>query len=209
MSVILKQRTCRAVDGRAVPEGDPDSAFLVGPKGGKVSDETAIALGLVDGWIAGTEPKGGRPEGDKRDKSPKADKSGRRKAAQGTPLPEKKTKGEQLVVIIGGMIREVSEAGNRGGQVAADAVMVKLFTKDKLPDSRVLAARLEDNVSASERDEAWLEFQIANPDIDFSDPDAEESGEGEGSDASKSPEDGKESGDDDTGAGEAGNDDII
>ena len=52
MSVILKQRTCVTEDGKAVPDGHPDARFLVGPKGAKISDDKAEALGLVDGAFA-------------------------------------------------------------------------------------------------------------------------------------------------------------
>lgn len=56
MTVVLKQRTYKTKDGRACLVG-PDAAFLVGPVGARITDEQAVALGLVDGRVvvAGTE----------------------------------------------------------------------------------------------------------------------------------------------------------
>ncbi len=168
MSVILKQRTCRDDDWKALPDGHADATFLVGPEGGKISDETAIALGLVDGWLPESDgAKEAKKHHDKESKGPRPDKTGRRKARGGTPLAQPKEKPELLADAIGAMVAEVTAAGEEGGQNAADEVTQKLFTHDKKPDSRVLAARLEDNVSAAERDDAWEAYQLAHPEDFF------------------------------------------
>ncbi len=187
MSVILKQRTCRDDDMKALPDGHASATFLVGPEGGKISDETSIALGLVDGWLPDSDgAKEAKKHHDKESKGPRADKTGRRKARGGTPLAQPKEKSELLVDAIGSMIAEVKAAGEEGGTNAADEVTQKLFTHDKKPDSRVLAARLEDNVSAAERDEAWEAWGLANPDMLFAAA-ANQEGD-EGSDEENSPD---------------------
>ncbi len=207
MSVILKQRTCRDDNWKALPEGHGDATFLVGPEGGKISDETAIALGLVDGWLPDSDgAKEAKKHHDKESKGPRADKTGRRKPRGGTPLAKPKEKPELLADAIGSMVAEVTAAGEEGGQNAADEVMQKLFTHDKIPDSRVLAARLEDNVSAAERDEAWEAYQLAHPYFDWVDKDNRESS-GESGEANP-PEDGGEGGSDET-KDTSGPDDII
>ena len=94
--VTLKQRTYRTKDGKAVGHGDPGAAFLVGAEGGRVSDETAVSLGLINGQL----PKNASPEElegyEGRGKG--EDKTGRRSAAQGSPLsvpaPKKDGKGK-------------------------------------------------------------------------------------------------------------------
>ncbi len=207
MSVILKQRTCRGDDWKALPDGHTAATFLVGPEGGKISDETAIALGLVDGWLPDSDgAKEAKKHHDKESKAPRADKTGRRKPRGGTPVAKPKEKPVLLADAIGSMIAEVTAAGEAGGQNAADEVIQKLFTHDKKPDSRVLAARLEDNVSAAERDEAWEAYQAAHPEVDFSDKDNRE-GDGESGDE-KPPADGDDGGSDET-RDAAGADDII
>ena len=204
MSVILKQRTCRNDDWKALPDGHVDATFLVGPEGGKITDETAVALGLVDGWIEGSAgAKEAKKHHDKEAKGPRADKTGRRKAKGGSPLAKPKEKPELLADAIGAMMKEIENVRAEEGDNAADEVSKKLFTNDKLPDSRVLASRLEDNVSAAERDEAWLEFQLANPDMNFDDE--EESGGGEGSEKGGVENDMQEGSNDTT----EGGDDII
>lgn len=93
--VTLKQRTYRTKGGVAVGHGDTRAAFLVGPEGGKVSDETAVSLGLIDGGlpedasVEQLEYFEGRGRG--------GDKTGRRSAGQGRPLsvPKKKKDAEK------------------------------------------------------------------------------------------------------------------
>lgn len=88
--VTLKQRTYSTKAGKAVGHGNPNAAFLVGPEGGKVSDETAVSLGLINGGLpenaspAALEYYEGRGTG--------ADKTGRRSAGQGRPLSVPKPK---------------------------------------------------------------------------------------------------------------------
>ena len=92
--VTLKQRTYRTKEGKAVGHGDPGAAFLVGPEGGRVSDETAVSLGLVNGQL----PKNASPEELEgyEGRSKGEDRTGRRSAAQGRPVsvPAPKKDGE-------------------------------------------------------------------------------------------------------------------
>ncbi len=92
--VTLKQRTYSTKDGVAVGHGDPKAALLVGGEGGKVSDETAVSLGLINGALPENtsaeqlEFYEGRGRGE--------DKTGRRTAGQGRPLSvPKPKKGEE------------------------------------------------------------------------------------------------------------------
>ncbi len=92
--VTLKQRTYTTLEGKAVGHGNPNAAFLVGGEGGKVSDETAVSLGLINGALPENtsaeqlEFYEGRGRGE--------DKTGRRTAGQGRPLSvPKPKKGEE------------------------------------------------------------------------------------------------------------------
>ena len=65
----LERRTYLTADGkRAVDEGDPEAATLLGIEGDTLSDEQAKALGLVAG-------KAVKPAEDKAVKGPQAKKS--------------------------------------------------------------------------------------------------------------------------------------
>lgn len=48
----LAAKTWRTVDGRAVPDGDPEAAFLVGSAGKQIPMADAVALGLAPGATA-------------------------------------------------------------------------------------------------------------------------------------------------------------
>ena len=150
MTVSLKQRTYRTKDGNAVGEGDTKAAFLVGAEGAKITDETAVSLGLIDGHLRDSEAvtKERRDAYDK-EKNKGEDKSGRRKAATGRPVNSPKPKEERLA----GAIRKMVE------EVKADATKKEeLFNLEGIPDSQVLSTRLESKISKSERDVAWSKF---------------------------------------------------
>jgi len=76
MGVKLKQRTWKTADGRAVAEGDPDAAILVGNEGAMVTDEQAEAMGLVNGAVSS---KSQVPDEDKAYHGESEDKGARRK----------------------------------------------------------------------------------------------------------------------------------
>ena len=88
--VTLKQRTYSTKTGKAVGHGDVNAALLVGPEGGKVSDETAVSLGLIDGGL----PENASPEQLEyyEGRGRGGDKTGRRTAGQGRPLSVPKPK---------------------------------------------------------------------------------------------------------------------
>ena len=178
MSVLLKQRTYRTANkpdgslGFAVEHGHSQAAFLVGPEGSRVSNETAMSLGLVDGALPTKEQK------EKLDKSggPKNDKSGRegRKPQQGSPLTPPKDKSGKLQGAIRMMVAEAKEGGAK--------TMEALFTREGKPDTRILTARIQENVTGAERDEAWEAFQESEEgkrlaDIPPKDEEAKQSGE--------------------------------
>ena len=174
MSVTLKQRTYCDAEGRACAEG-PAARFLVGPEGARVSDETAISLGLVDGLLPDS-PKGKeRKERQDKSRGPQEDKTGRRTPNQGRPLgspaPKKVDRGARLKGILQAMVAEAKAGGKK--------VLEKLFTKEGKPDIRVISSRMEEQISGPERDEAWAEMESGAP------PDA--GGDGEGSDPKAPP----------------------
>ena len=169
MSVILKQRTFRTAEGQACAEGDKAAAFLIGPKGRKITDPTAISLGLIDGRLPTKEEK------EKQDKERKGyeDKSGRRTPAEGRPVgqpaPAKEGSGKSPentpTPSTGG---DASDAEKRENKIriamlamykeaveGGDKLRKKLFTDSGLPDSRIISGRLGEQVSADERDEIW------------------------------------------------------
>ena len=174
MSVTLKQRTYQDAEGRACGEGTA-ARFLVGPEGARVSDETAISLGLVDGLLPDS-PKGKerKERQDKEQKGPQEDKTGRRTPNQGrpvgTPAPKKGDRGVRLKEVIQAMVSEAKAGGKK--------VLAKLFTKDGKPDIRVISSRMEDQVSGPERDEAWAELESGAPPA---------GGDGEGGDPKSPP----------------------
>lgn len=158
MSVILKQRTYRDENGKAVEHGDPAARFLVGPEGAKVTDQQALELGLKDGAIkkkrkTQTQNKGGKPDQDKESKG-EDDKSADKTPDQGSPKPEdiasdSKRRSSAIKNIMMLMVKESKESGDAGKN---------LFTANKLPDTYVLSTRLEFQVSVKERDILWAEL---------------------------------------------------
>lgn len=155
MTVILKQRTYRDANGRACAEGLA-ARFLVGAEGARITDETAISLGLVDGFLADSpEGKERKARQDKNYKGPQEDKTGRRTPNQGRPVgvpaPKKEDRGSRLKGILLGMVSEAKAGGKK--------VLGKLFTHDGKPDIRVISSRMEEQISGVERDQAWAELE--------------------------------------------------
>ncbi len=170
MSVILKQRTFRTADGRACADGDKAAAFLIGPKGRKITDETAKSLGLISGRLPETKQEN---EWSDKERHRDGDKSGRRVPAQGRPIgepaPPKEgadkspentptpstggdtTEAEKRETEIKSIMLDMNKEAAEGG----DKLRKKLLTVDGLPDSRIISGRLGEQVSASERDEIW------------------------------------------------------
>lgn len=184
MTVELKQDTFTdsTRDGKVCGE-PPPTGFLVGRKGKRITDETAAALGLVNGYLPGSkEAKAFLKAQGKSYKAPRQDKSGRRTPAQGKPLGPETSKEDRLVGAIAAVMREVEEGG--------EEVRKALLTDKGIPDSRVLMGRIEQEVSAAERDAAWetyLAGQEAAPDASDAEPGS--GGEEEApSSASSSPE---------------------
>lgn len=180
MTVRLKQRTYVDKAGK-VSGTPPSSGSLIGPEGARISDETAVHYGLLDGYLPDSqEGKALRKQQDKERKGPKADKTGRRKAGKGQPLAEPKPPPEQepaaaestpnpepgpeptpeqpdKAAKLGKAIESMVAEAEAGGDPAYE----RLFTNDGKPDSRVLAARIEDSVTADERDAAWETCEAA------------------------------------------------
>lgn len=161
MSVILKQRTYRDVDGKAVEHGDVTARYLVGPAGAKVTDQQALELGLKDGAIkkkrkSPTPDKSVKPDQDKELKG-EDDKSPDKKTGQESS-PEKENVAKDpdkrkaaILKTIGEMVQDEEAKG--------DDEKSQLFTAKGLPDTYVISTRLQFNVSVIERDQLWKEFQ--------------------------------------------------
>ncbi len=170
MSVILKQRTAKTKEGRACLDTDLEARFIVGPKGGKITDETAKALGLINGKIPTKEQR------ERQDKEIKRheDKTGRTSPKPGReinpvdpnknkkeadPVPGKDANAEQVqdrTTRIKTIIYQMIEEAYKGGQ----KVREKLFTAGGSPDSRVISTRLGEQVSADDRDMIWEQIKI-------------------------------------------------
>ncbi len=188
MTVTLKQRTCMNDDGKAVPPGHPDSAFLVGPKGAKVTDAQANQLGLVDGALPDFDKI--KAEVDEsirlqREKDAKereehneklAIKEGRKLGRKEADKPEDKsvkqgenkdagkdeTKGDPIPLdarIKDCMVTMATEAS------ASSKAEEELFTTKGAPDSYVLSSRLQVTVTAPVRDRLWEEVLKADPSL--------------------------------------------
>lgn len=173
MSVTLKQRTYRDAEGRACAEGQA-ARFLVGPEGARVSDETAISLGLIDGWLPDSPTGKERKEHHDKSRGPQEDKTGRRTPNQGRPVgspaPKKEDRGARLKEVIRAMVSEAESGGKKTRK--------KLFTSEGKPDIRVISSRMEEQISGVERDEAWAELESGEPHA---------GGDGEGSDPKAPP----------------------
>lgn len=147
MTVTLKQRTWRDLAGNAVGE-PPPTGFLIGPEGGRITDATAVSLGLVDGFLP--ESKEGKERADKMVRQ-KEDKTGRigRQPAQGQPMGGHATPNRPEK--IADLMRKMQVEADEGG----DEVRTKLFTADGRPDLRVLSGRFGDSIKGPERDAMW------------------------------------------------------
>lgn len=184
MPVRLKQRTYRTVDwmprcADAHGKVPTDAAFLVGPEGATIDDETAKALGLVDGGMPQVKEGGDGVE----DKGPRQrmDKSGRKKPKEGRDIrkPPEEDEGEDGVdsaesptvdfasvtddpreqAILNVMADMMAEA-----EAGDDEASARLLTTDGAPDSRVLSGRVPEDVgdvSAAERDRLFALYRKA------------------------------------------------
>lgn len=149
MSATLKQRTWMAEGGRAVHEGHPDARFLVGPAGSSVSTETALSLGLIDGAISDAP------------QPPRIDQVSE-KTTPHVPIdmkrPDPDSIESRLQATMGEMIIEA--------EVGGDIEREKLFTSSGKPDARVLSGRLETEITAAVRDQAWAVYQANDAILD-------------------------------------------
>ncbi len=146
MTVTLKQRTWRTEDGKAVPDGHPLAAILVGPPGAKVTDEQARALGLKDGDL----PKGsaaGPVEGFKP--VPRAAVQNAAEAKAAAPV------GDERTVKIKETMRDMAAEAK-----ADESKESELFTAAGKPDANVLSSRAGTAVKAPERNLLWDEVQF-------------------------------------------------
>lgn len=150
MSVILKQRTYRDENGKAVEHGDVTARFLVGPAGAKVTDQQALELGLKDGAIrkkrkSPAQDKSVKPDQDKESKGEDDKSSDGGTPDQSPPTDESVANDpdKRSTAIIKTM-KAMVEEGDK-----------KLFTAKGLPDTYVLSTRLEFQVTMNERDDLW------------------------------------------------------
>ena len=149
MAVILKQRTLKTAEGLACFEDDPEGAFLIGPKGAKVSAETAKALGLINGRVPTAADK--KPTAKEREKAV-VDKTGRRVVnTGGTPLTSTKLSNEAIKAEMNKMLDE-AELGGIG-------VWNELLTTDGKPSVPILQERLDGDVSAKTRNNIFAEIE--------------------------------------------------
>lgn len=160
MSVLLKEDVYRTVDWKPVRHGDLNAAFLIGREGQRIDNETAKKLGLVNGEIVEKEDRPGL----NKEHSYREDKSGRRHPKPGKPLSapdpdgdEEANKDQSREDRIKSIMRDMAKEAEEGGEEKRDA----LFTTSGAPDSRVISNRLEESVSAAERDELWAELSEA------------------------------------------------
>jgi len=150
MSVKLKQRTFTDKDGRAVGEGDPTATFLLGSEGRTVSNETALATGLIDGHLPESVSKERRDSFDKELHTGQ-DKQGMRQPMPGRPLnpvEEPATRKEKIKGYMRAMAEESKDDPDKEK---------KLFTDSGLPDVQELTRRMGNKVNTKERGKAWKE----------------------------------------------------
>ena len=148
--VILKQKTWKDKAGKAVAHEHPDAAYLIGPQGAKISDESALALGLEDGALPKTGTFTPGPK----------ELTGTRKMLHEVDVEQKKAATESVDETAA---RHDDEAATRQDQIKAEMRnMVKddgAMTAAGLPDARTLSSRLGFSVKTPERDEVWAEVE--------------------------------------------------
>ena len=149
MSVILKQRTYRDENGKAVEHGDATARFLVGPEGAKVTDQQALELGLKDGAIK------------KKRKSPAPNKSvdpDQDKELKDGDDKNSTPDDEETPKDIATDSEKRSNAIMKAMSIMAAEGDKNVFTAKGLPDAYVLSTRLEFQVTVKERDVLWAEL---------------------------------------------------
>ena len=153
MTVTLKQRTWRTADGKAVPDGHPLAAILIGPPGAKVTDEQARELGLKDGALpkgaeAGPREPTSREALSQQVRDAEAARDGKKGADDSEPGDDRTAK-----------IKEAMR--DMAAEVKADpAKEDELFTAAGKPDANVLSSRAGHSVKATERNDLWAEVVI-------------------------------------------------
>lgn len=169
MGVILKQRTCEDKNGKAVPDGNKDSRYLVGPKGASVTDKKALSLGLVDGHLPDYEQmEEDRLANEERRDKDAAEKKEAQKPEDKSMKPsqnkeaDKAGKKEPNPLSLEERIKDCMEtmATEAIGNSEAEE---RLFTVKGSPDTYVLSTRLEANITASVRDKLWAEVLEKDP----------------------------------------------